>query len=64
MMIFMIIIQFANGVNTVSIDFIKFLNMVGEWEGAALDDVFERASEYSSHLAIRHVDSSSTITNL
>ena len=47
MMIFMIIIQFVNGVNTVSIDFIKFLNMVGEWEGAALDDVFERSAEYS-----------------
>ena len=46
-MIFMIIIQFVNGVNTVSIDFIKFLNMVGEWEGAALDDVFERSAEYS-----------------
>ena len=47
MMIFMTIIQFVNGVNSVSIDFIKFLNMVGEWEGAALDDVFERSTEYS-----------------
>ena len=46
-MIFMTIIQFVNGVNSVSIDFIKFLNMVGEWEGAALDDVFERSTEYS-----------------
>ena len=47
MVIILIIIQFANATRSISIDFIKFLNLVGEWEGAAQDDVFERAQEYS-----------------
>ena len=42
----LMLIPFCVGAG-LSIDFLKFLNMVGEWEGAGEENIFERHDEYA-----------------